>query len=101
MHVDESGATLNIPAANDNGSSVRLYPNPVTETIHIMVSATAIDAQLVVYDISGKKVIHIDNIYSQMIDISATELTSGLYFYSFINKNDATAPLNGTFEVLK
>jgi len=101
MHVDESGATLNIPAANDNGLSVRLYPNPVTETIHIMVSATAIDAQLVVYDISGKKVIHIDNIYSQMIDISATELTSGLYFYSFINKNDATAPLNGTFEVLK
>ncbi len=101
MHVDESGATLNIPEAIENGLSVRLYPNPVSETIHLMVSATAIDAQLSVYDISGKKVIQIDNIYSQIIDISASELTSGLYFYSFINKNEASTSLNGTFEVLK
>lgn len=68
-------------------SSLKLYPNPVQDFIKFKTNEIEV-SEIVIHDISGKMVLNVETIDARGINVSA--LTSGIYFISFKNQNNAT-----------
>jgi hypothetical protein len=61
--------------------SLTLYPNPANEVLNVQASARG---NLVIYDISGKQVLAINNT-SGIITVPIQHLSAGLYTCTFVN----------------
>jgi hypothetical protein len=69
-------ATLKLPVQNENNRSISIYPNPVTDMLHIQLPEN--NNRIMMYDIIGNKVHdqHIDSDYQ--LDMS--NFKTGIYF---------------------
>ncbi|KAA1245586.1 T9SS type A sorting domain-containing protein [Aquimarina sp. RZ0] len=79
-------AILSNPEFNRAQFSVELYPNPATSIVHFQTRKTIGDTSVKIYDILGKDQIHAIMNGDQM-DLNISELSSGVYFVTFQNKN--------------
>ncbi len=61
-----------------NNNKISVYPNPATETIHIMNRQP--NTELYVYDLAGKMVLE-----STAADISVAHLPKGIYLYKIVS----------------
>ncbi len=78
-------------------SSVSIYPNPFSEEATIVIyDIRFTNYDLLVYDISGKNVIHLRN-QSGNSKIQRGNLKSGIYFYKILSKDSHS--LTGKFIV--
>ena len=57
--------------------AVSIYPNPATTELHVETTSGITISEIQVYNITGKQVMHLNNVSNGTLDISA--LTSGIY----------------------
>lgn len=66
-----------------------VYPNPVRTTAEVHFQNPQFELhQLEIYDIIGNRVQIYHNITKNLVEINAAELSSGVYFYFILNKNE-------------
>jgi myo-inositol-hexaphosphate 3-phosphohydrolase len=79
-----ANTTLNL----SSNLSVVVFPNPFTETATFKINDRNFEnANLRIYDISGKLVQSIENINGNNIEITRGDMNSGIYFYQIHEKN--------------
>ncbi|NCO64372.1 MAG: T9SS type A sorting domain-containing protein [Flavobacteriia bacterium] len=78
--------------------SIKIYPNPATEIIHIEILFEPIDGDLVIYNSLGEVEKKISKINSRNISIETSDFTSGIYFILFSNGDRR---INGKFIINK
>ncbi len=67
-----------------------LYPNPVTTQLNISFPKSAENAELVLYNVLGKKILQ-TNITASRNSIDVSELSSGMYIASITSNNKTTS----------
>lgn len=67
-----------------NNDGVRIYPNPATDLIQVSINAENVQANINIYDVTGKlvKALKTNN---QLNTISVSDLPKGLYFVNIQN----------------
>ena len=66
--------------------SFKLYPNPVENTLHIDNLSGA--DKIEIFNVIGEKVINMENIKTESVDIETNNLTKGMYLISVLNKGN-------------
>lgn len=83
--------TSALPAGNPETVAVSnelwLYPNPAKNMITLKATIDLQDADLYIYDLSGKAIIHRKDIKGHSCSIAIDELSSGLYTLKIENRN--------------
>ncbi|HXB13631.1 MAG TPA: T9SS type A sorting domain-containing protein [Bacteroidia bacterium] len=85
---------INEPKAEQNVVA-KLYPNPFNKSATLFVNTELKNAELNVYDMFGREVYNMNNIYTQYIPINRNQLANGMYFYTITN--DGARVANGKF----
>ncbi len=84
VDLDGSRRLVGMVAVGPFGSpetfSVRIYPNPTAQTIHVMLTGGASDVSLVLYDALGKVVASREHVSANSSDFDATALSAGSYW---------------------
>lgn len=62
-----------------NGRSLFVSPNPFLNSINISVPENFLDATIDVIDITGKKVLHRENVRGNLIFLNASQIPRGVY----------------------
>ncbi len=72
----------------ENSEEITVYPNPAGDYIFFNAGRFPFDdAQIVIYDMTGRAVIERKMIYGKQYVMSLSCLKQGLYFYEIINKD--------------
>jgi hypothetical protein len=86
MEVDLDGAkklvaTTAVGAfSSPEAFGVKVYPNPTSQNIHVMLSGGSDDVTLLLYDALGKVVVSREHVSSNAIDLDAGNLSAGSYW---------------------
>lgn len=86
MVSDKDAKTTSLAEVNKNKNEVKLYPNPVGNTIYLQ-SASAINA-FTIYDVMGKAV---RTGMANKNSVSVDDLSSGTYYIQVSNKEGTSA----------
>jgi hypothetical protein len=78
--TNNPGTGLNACSSLDNG---KLYPNPATDHINIVLPDNAAYALFTLYDMQGKALIH-QEIGNRTEEISVSSLAAGMYIYNMV-----------------
>ncbi|MFL0352371.1 S8 family serine peptidase [Xanthomarina sp. GH4-25] len=76
---------LSIQEVQPSPNQIKVFPNPVTNKMHISLAATDIQTQVVLYNILGKKVLETNLYQSATIDVS--DLAKGVYLLNIKTEN--------------
>ncbi len=72
--------------------NVNVYPNPVTDFATVeFENASGIAHSFSVYDMAGRSVVVINNIYESSLQFERSGLQGGVYIYRLTNENGAVA----------
>jgi hypothetical protein len=74
------GTTAVGPFGGQDAFSVKVFPNPTSQSIHVMLTGSTEDASLYLYDALGKVVASREHIASSTVDFDATGLSTGSYW---------------------
>ncbi len=78
-------------AANSLFKSLRLFPNPVNDVLHIDIPSSASSTEVTVYNTLGRLLLNAEIKKDNTLDVH--QFSSGLYFVRFVNgDNAATRP---------
>jgi hypothetical protein len=86
MEVDLDGTrrlvgTTNVgPFGTSEAFGVRVYPNPTSQNIHVILSEGYNDVSLLLFDATGKVVASKEHVSGNSVDIDAKSLSSGSYW---------------------
>lgn len=81
----------NLSVEENSLKTIKIYPNPVTDYLTIdMQSSTKIVSEIVIYDVHCKRVKTMSNINKQRINVSVSNISSGLYFIEINDNNQNT-----------
>lgn len=88
------------PISNINkGDGFSVYPNPATENLTISIPSnilsTCSNLQIVLFDITGRKIREISGISSNKLTIQRDDIQKGSYFYKLISNENVIE--KGTF----
>jgi hypothetical protein len=80
--------------AQSAGADIKIFPDPVSDILHISLNGNAVATEVSVLDITGKVVFnkYFDN--AKSIDILVANLSKGIYFYRIQNPKQN---INGKF----
>ncbi len=86
----------NLSVDENNLKTIKIFPNPATNylTIDALETTTTL-SEIIIYDVQGKRIKTISNIDNQKINVSVSNINSGLYFMEIrdTNKNITTKKL--------
>ncbi|MCG8700242.1 MAG: T9SS type A sorting domain-containing protein [Bacteroidales bacterium] len=82
-----SPLNLNTMESTEHESSIRVYPNPTKQFVNFMLEASHLPAKVEISDIQGK-ILMSELIIEKNASLYINDLTSGLYLYRVITKND-------------
>jgi len=71
---------------NANGLYISIYPNPVTENIHITMKSSTQNVRFRLYDVIGNEIT--DVILGNHTSVDVKTLGSGIYFYRIISNEN-------------
>jgi hypothetical protein len=74
------GTTAVGPFGSPETFSVRVFPNPTTQNIHVMLTGSLDDVSLILYDALGKIVASKDHVSANSTDLDASALGAGFYW---------------------
>lgn len=78
---------------------IQLYPNPVSEVLHIKLNTTNLNGlQMVIYNHVGQQVAE-RQINSNSFEINVRNFSAGMYYYSILKKGKSKTGLSGKFIV--
>jgi hypothetical protein len=92
--VDINGGTLTLgaPAAADNFSNIKLYPNPAQDNVTVQFNSAAnATANLHVYNMAGQRVMTTEKSSfagENMVAINTAALTPGIYIFELQNNGE-------------
>ena len=69
----------------ENNEIISLYPNPANEVLNISLGEEQFDGQVIISDVSGRKVYGSD--FNGKISVNVSNLTNGIYFVTIHNDN--------------
>lgn len=75
-----AGTTTVGPFGSPETFNVRVFPNPTTQNIHVMIGGSSDDVSLVLYDALGKMVASRDHVSANTADLDASSLNAGFYW---------------------
>ncbi len=75
-----AGTTTVGPFGSPEVFNVRVFPNPTTQNIHVMIGGSADNVSLVLYDALGKIVASKDHVSANTADLDASLLSAGFYW---------------------
>lgn len=71
-----------------NGKSeLWLYPNPANSNMSVKTGVNLNNADVYIYDMTGKEIIHMQNIFGNVFSLSLDNLTKGTYFLKINSDN--------------
>ncbi len=83
--VDFETTPVGIVSVGNTESKINVYPNPVTNTLNVVLKASIVSgAKLELIDITGRVVLG-KNINAQQTQLSVTEIPSGIYLLKLYN----------------
>ena len=59
-----------------------MYPNPFTSQVTLLAEKEFKNAELILYDLFGKKIKHLTSITGKQINLNREELPAGMYFFT-------------------
>ena len=74
------GTTTVGPFGSPDAFNVRVFPNPASQSIHVVIGGLSDDLRLELFDALGKVVAVRDHISSNAVDLDANSLSAGLYW---------------------
>lgn len=74
------GTTTVGPFGSSEVFNVKVFPNPTTQNIHVMIGGIADDVSLVLFDALGKMVASRDHVSANTADLDASSLAAGFYW---------------------
>lgn len=89
--IDISDSTLTNDTFLLNDFSI--YPNPVTDVVHINSKLPVVNSTVVIYDITGRKVYDRKQSNKRFIKIDVSNLSSGQYFMQILNQYTSSIEL--------
>ena len=79
ISFDNSGILTDIENAPDLSSKVNLYPNPVKDKLYLDLPHDLTISKIVIYNLSGKCVMSLNNTFDALNGIEVHSLHSGMY----------------------
>lgn len=74
------GTTAVGPFGSSEAFTAKVYPNPTSQTIHVILTGSSDDAGIMLYDALGKIVASRTHISANSVDIDASSLAAGFYW---------------------
>jgi len=68
-----------------DGIVLKIYPNPVQDFLHITIENANSTYSFLLYDITGRQVIQMNDLITNTYTINLQNLRAGMYFYRLIN----------------
>ncbi|MFM7769698.1 MAG: T9SS type A sorting domain-containing protein, partial [Bacteroidota bacterium] len=85
-----STITTGIPNIESSKNELWIYPNPANGNISIRTEKNLNNANVFIYDISGKEVNQLNKISGNSFSLSIDKLIKGVYFVNIISGNNIT-----------
>ena len=70
--------------ADKNELNIEIYPNPTTNNVTVDFGQSVKNAQIIITDLSGKKVFEKQNINDSATNLTLINMSSGVYFVSVL-----------------
>jgi len=74
------GTTSVGPFGSPDAFNVRVFPNPTTQNIHVLIGGSSDDVSLALYDALGKLISFRDHVQANTADLDASSLNAGFYW---------------------
>lgn len=78
--------SINVPLLSDNKNQIRIYPNPVTNTLRIDLQNISGDTEIIIYDALGNKMNN-EKSNEKSLVMDCSKWTDGIYFVRVCNNN--------------
>lgn len=72
---------------------IKIYPNPVTETLNLNIDAALLVTAINIYDVTGKEIVNLNQNFTEKSTINVALLQNGLYFLK-ANSNEGSATIS-------
>ncbi|MCX6276168.1 MAG: T9SS type A sorting domain-containing protein [Bacteroidetes bacterium] len=80
-------------AENNFQENISMYPNPAKSDVKIEFNDAGHSHSVAVLDLAGRKILSIDNIGNDYLQIDRKDLQSGIYFVNIFNSEGSNACL--------
>mgnify|MGYP001200471933 CR=1 FL=1 len=69
------------------GKTISLYPKTTIGNVNLSFGETSNGSSVIISDVMGKQVYHLDNLNKQLLNIDIRDFSKGLYFVKIQNDN--------------
>jgi hypothetical protein len=89
--ITSTPSAITLGFKETSNSTILIYPNPSNGLVTIDFFQWVSDAEIRVFDLNGREVLHFQNLKGQKVEINTSALLSGTYFMKILNENVMTS----------